>query len=48
MADSFQGLDVPGGDPGALRSAAVGFSSIASQTAIAAARLQVMPGAVGY
>jgi hypothetical protein len=47
MADEFQGMAVPEGDPDGLARAATGFSQVASATAVAATRLDAMPSQAG-
>jgi hypothetical protein len=47
MADDFQGMSVPEGDPDGLAQAASGFASVAASTAIAATRLDAMPSQAG-
>jgi hypothetical protein len=44
MAESFAGITVPEGEPGALRSAAHAFAGMGDQLAAAAADLRGMPG----
>jgi hypothetical protein len=47
VADEFQGMGVPEGDPDGLAQAATGFNSVAASTAIAATQLDAMPSRAG-
>jgi hypothetical protein len=47
MADEFQGMAVPEGDPDGLARTATGFSQVAAATAVAATRLDAMPSQAG-
>jgi hypothetical protein len=47
VADEFQGMAVPEGDPDGLAQAATGFNSVAASTAVAATRLDAMPSQAG-